>query len=156
MNYEFNPGNVDFGTPNAPITEPTGTQTIPQNQTPFLQQNTEQTVPQKQNQKTSIFHGKFLSIFNIKTGTVLATAIGLAIGFSFKDLVTSTISNIVLPIIIIILSYSPFLNEYLHITSYISQPNTTLNIPNFISTIVSFILTIIAVYYINIGISKRI
>lgn len=154
MNFEFNPSNVDFGNPNAPVTNPTGSQSIPQNQTPLIQQQTNNTPPaQKKNQT---YYEKIMSIFNDKTGTILATSIGMAIGFSFKDLITSAVSNVLQPIIIILLSYSPFLNNYFNLSSYISQQNTTLNIPNFISNIVSFTLTIIAVYYINTAISNEI
>jgi large-conductance mechanosensitive channel len=150
MNFEFNPSNVDFGNPNAPVSNPVGTQAIPQIQPPSIT-NTPQV--QKKNQS---YYEKIMSIFNNKTGTILATAIGMAIGFSFKDLITSAVGNVLQPIIILLLSYSPFLNDYLNLSSYISQKNTTLNIPNFISDIVSFILTIIAVYYINAAISVQI
>ena len=97
-----------------------------------------------------------MGIFSNKTGTVLATAIGMAIGFSFKDVITTSVSNVVTPLIIIILSYSPFLSKYLNLTSYISNGNTSLDIPAFISSIVSFIFTIITVYYINLVITKEI
>ena len=85
-----------------------------------------------------------------------STAIGMAIGFSFKDFITSVVSNILQPVIIIILSYSPVLNNYLNLSSYMSKQNKGLNIHTFISNLVSFILTIIAVYYINMYISNQV
>jgi large-conductance mechanosensitive channel len=54
--------------------------------------------------------------FNNKTGTILATAIGMAIGFSFKDLITSAVSNVLQPIIILLLYYSSFLNVELNLS----------------------------------------
>ena len=142
MNFNFNP--------NAHVTNHVETQAIPQIQSPLIT-NT----PQVQ-KKIQSYYEKIMSILNNKTGTILATAIGMAIGSSFKDLITSTVSNVLQPIIILLLSYSSFLNDYLNLSSYISQENTKLKIPHFISYIVSFILTIIAVYYINEAISDQI
>lgn len=159
MNFESYPSNVDFGTPNAPVTNPAGSQTIPQNITPLIQQQTNPTQPQtqsQQQQKSQSFYSKIMGIFNNKTGTILSTAIGLAIGFAFKDLVTATVNNLLAPLIILIISYSPFLTNYLNLTSYISSQNTTLSVSNFISNLFSFILTIIAVYYINLLITDGI
>jgi len=153
MNYESYPSNVDFGTPNAPVTNPVGSQSIPQDTTPLIQQTT-QTQTQTQKQKSQSFFAKIMSVFNNKTGTILSTAIGLAIGFAFKDLVTSTVNNLLAPLIILVLSYSTFLTNYLNLTSYISEQNTSLSISHFISSIVSFFLTIIAVYYISLAITN--
>jgi large-conductance mechanosensitive channel len=176
MNYNSYPSNVDFGNPNEPVTNPDGSQTIPQNMTPLIQQQTistqEESTPsstqsssqsstqsssqsstpssnQLQNQKNESLYQKIMGIFRDKTGTILSTAIGLAIGFAFKDLVTSTVNNILLPLIVSILSYSTFLNNYLNLPSYISQQNANLSISSFISNLVSFFLTIISVYYVS-------
>ena len=155
MNYESYPSNVDFGTPNAPVTNPVGSQSIPQDSTPLIQQTTQtQTQTQSQNQKSQNFFAKIMAVFNNKTGTILSTAIGLALGFAFKDLVTSTVNNLLAPLIILILSYSTFLTNYLNLASYISEQNTSLSISHFISSIVSFFLTLIAVYYISLTITN--
>jgi large-conductance mechanosensitive channel len=148
MNYDSYPSNVDFGNPNAPVTNQVGYQTIPQNTTPLIQQQTIPTQSQTQQQKKSVsFYEKIMSIFNNKTGTILSTAIGMAIGFAFKDLVNATVNNLLAPLIILLLSYSTYLSDYLNLTSYITQQKATLSISGFISNLVSFTLTIIAVYY---------
>ena len=162
MNYDIHPSIVDFGTSNIPVTSPLISQTIPQSQVLDTQQITSQSMAitttaasQLQNKNKS-FNDKILSIFNDKTGNILSTAIGMAIGFSFKDFITSVVSNILQPVIIIILSYSPVLNNYLNLSSYTSKQNKGLNIHIFISNLVSFILTIVAVYYINMYISNQV
>ena len=162
MNYDIHPSIVDFGTSNIPVTSPLISQTIPQSQVLDTQQTTSSqamaisTTTSNIQNKNKNFNDKVLSIFNDKTGTILSTAIGMAIGFSFKDFITSVVSNILQPVIIIILSYSPVLNNYLNLSSYMSKQNKGLNIHTFISNLVSFILTIIAVYYINMYISNQV
>ena len=151
MNYQIMPDNIDFSNSNTSISNSTDNLNNKESTAPTVQQKPGQTQI-----KTQTFYQKVMGIFNNKTGTVLATAIGMAIGFSFKDLITSSVSDVITPLIIIILSYSPFLTKYFDLTSYISKSNTSLNIPAFISTIVSFILTIITVYYINLVITKEI
>jgi large-conductance mechanosensitive channel len=161
MNYDIHPSIVDFGTSNIPVTSPLISQTIPQSQVLDTQQTTSQamaisTITSNIQNKNKSFNDKILSIFNDKTGNILSTAIGMAIGFSFKDFITSVVSNILQPVIIIILSYSPVLNNYLNLSSYTSKQNKGLNIHIFISNLVSFILTIVAVYYINMYISNQV
>jgi|688.fasta_scaffold898866_1 large-conductance mechanosensitive channel len=161
MNYDIHPSIVDFGTSNIPVTNPLISQTIPQSQVLDTQQTTSQamaisTITSNIQNKNKSFNDKILSIFNDKTGNILSTAIGMAIGFSFKDFITSVVSNILQPVIIIILSYSPVLNNYLNLSSYTSKQNKGLNIHIFISNLVSFILTIVAVYYINMYISNQV
>jgi large-conductance mechanosensitive channel len=161
MNYDIHPSIVDFGTSNIPVTSPLISQTIPQSQVLDTQQTTSQamaisTITSNIQNKNKSFNDKIISIFNDKTGNILSTAIGMAIGFSFKDFITSVVSNILQPVIIIILSYSPVLNNYLNLSSYTSKQNKGLNIHIFISNLVSFILTIVAVYYINMYISNQV
>lgn len=152
MNYQIMPDNIDLSNSNTSISNSTDNLNNKESTAPTVQQQK----PGQTQIKTQTFYQKFMGIFNNKTGTVLATAIGMAVGFSFKDLITSSVSDVITPLIIIILSYSPFLTKYFDLTSYISKSNTSLNIPAFISTIVSFILTIITVYYINLVITKEI
>ena len=138
MNYDIHPSIVDFGTSNIPVTNPLISQTIPQSQVLDTQQTTSQamaisTITSNIQNKNKSFNDKILSIFNDKTGNILSTAIGMAIGFSFKDFITSVVSNILQPVIIIILSYSPVLNNYLNLSSYTSKQNKGLNIHIFIS-----------------------
>jgi hypothetical protein len=148
MNSDFYPDNVNYGYPNSVVSNPTGTQALSIPQMPTQQQ------PQKQPQKQQSYFTKVMSILNNKTGTILSTAIGLAIGFAFKDLITSGVTNILQPLFFMLLSYSSYLNNYFNLTSLLGEPTSSLNISAFISTAVSFIFTVITVYYINYAISQ--
>ena len=144
MNSDFYPDNVNYGYPNLMVSNPTGTQALSIPQMPTQQQ------PQKQQQqKPQSYFTKVMGILNNKTGTILSTAIGLAIGFAFKDLITSGVTNILQPLFFMLLSYSSYLNNYFNLTSLLGEPTSSLNISAFISTGVSFIFTVITVYYIN-------
>ena len=150
MNYsEFNAANVNFGNPNEPPSNPYGTQAlnIPQTQTQQQTQQTQQTQPSQQQNKF-IFFNKIQTFLNSKTGTVLSTAIGMAIGFSFKDFIGSSVTNILEPLIIKMLSLTP-LNNYYNLAAYITQENTILDIKKFFSALFTFIFTVITVYYIS-------
>jgi hypothetical protein len=147
MNYDFYPDNVTYGYPNSQVSNPTGTQALNIPQTPTQQQpQPQQQQQQKQSQNYFI---KIMNILNNKTGTILTTAIGLAIGFSFKDLITSGVSNVLQPLFIMLLSSSTYFTNLFNLTSLIGQQTATLNIIAFISSFVSFIFTVITVYYIN-------
>ena len=148
MNSDFYPDNVNYGYPNSPASNPTGTQALSIPQMPTQQQ------PQQQQQKPQGYFTKVMGILNNKTGTILTTAIGLAIGFAFKDLITSGVTNILQPLFFMLLSYSSYLNDYFNLTTLLGQPTSGLNISAFISSAVSFIFTVITVYYINYAISK--
>ena len=151
MNYQFDfdPANVNFGDPNAPPSNPVGTTALNIPQMPTQQQHSQQPSQQKQNigyfQKYNIF-------LNTKTGTILAAAIGMAIGFAFKDFVSSTVTNVLQPLIIMILSITHVNNLY-DLSSFISPEKTALNISTFISSLFTFLFTIVTVYYINLMIS---
>jgi large-conductance mechanosensitive channel len=149
MNYsEFNAANVNFGNPNEPPSNPYGTQAlnIPQTQTQ-TQQQTQQTQPSQQQNKF-IFFNKIQTFLNSKTGTVLSTAIGMAIGFAFKDLIASIVTNILQPLVIKILSLT-LLNNYYNFSIFITQEHNILDISKFFSAIFTFIFTVFTVYYIS-------
>jgi large-conductance mechanosensitive channel len=148
MNSDFYPDNVNYGYPNSAPSNPTGTQALNIPQMPTQQQ------PQQQQQKQSQnYFIKIMSILNNKTGTILTTAIGLAIGFSFKDLIASGVSNVLQPLFIMLLSSSAYFTNLFNLTSLVGQQSATLNIIAFISSCVSFIFTIITVYYVSFLIS---
>ena len=148
MNSDFYPDNVNYGYPNSAPSNPTGTQALNIPQMPTQQQ------PQQQQQKQSQnYFIKIMSILNNKTGTILTTAIGLAVGFSFKDLIDSGVSNVLQPLFIMLLSSSAYFTNLFNLTSLVGQKSATLNIIAFISSFVSFIFTVITVYYISFLIS---
>jgi large-conductance mechanosensitive channel len=140
MNYQFDPANVNFGDPNTNPSNPVGTTAlnIPQ-------------MPTQQKKNLGNFQ-KYDNFLNTKTGTILAAAIGMAIGFAFKDFVSSIVTNVLQPLIIMILSVT-HINNFYDFTLFISPQNTALNISSFFSSLFTFLFTIVTVYYINMMIS---
>ena len=147
MNYQFDAANINFGDPNIEPSNPVGTRALNIPQMP-TQQHTSQT---NSNSSQNYFQ-KIMNILNIKNGTVLAAAMGMAIGFAFKDLIASTVSNVLQPLVIMIITMT-HLNNYYDFTTFISPEKTALNISSFISSLISFIFTVVAMYYINMLIS---
>ena len=143
MNYQFNSANVNYGDPNAQPSNPTGTQAlnIPQ-QAPQQQQQT------PQNQNNLGYFSKYINFLNSKTGTILASAIGMAIGFAFKDFIASCVTNVLQPLLILIISLLN-VNNYYDLTAYISPQKNALNMTSFFSSLLTFIFTVITVYYVN-------
>jgi len=150
MNYQFDAANVNFGNPNEPPSNPYGTQAL--NMPVYAEQQQQQsTQPQQSSQQQKAnpsFFNKIQIFFNSKTGTILSTAIGMAIGFAFKDLIASIVTNILQPLVIKILSLTS-LNNYYNFSIFITQEHNILDISKFFSAIFTFVFTIITVYYIS-------
>lgn len=111
--------------------------------------NKQQNIPQPQQNNVRLFT-KIMNIFNEKTGTILSTAIGMTIGFSFKDLISSIVTDFLQPIVVIIMSYAPYLRNSPIFTKY----ESSINITSLFSSIFTFILIIISIYYIDQFIKK--
>jgi len=149
MNYQFDAANVNFGNPNEPPSNPYGTQAL--NMPVYAEQQQQSTQPQQSSQQQKAnpsFFNKIQIFFNSKTGTILSTAIGMAIGFAFKDLIASIVTNILQPLVIKILSLTS-LNNYYNFSIFITQEHNILDISKFFSAIFTFVFTIITVYYIS-------
>jgi large-conductance mechanosensitive channel len=148
MNYPFDPANVNFGDPNAKPSNPVGTTALNIPQMPTQQQSHQST-----QKKTNLgYFQKYDNFLNTKTGTILAAAIGMAIGFAFKDFVSSFVTNILQPLIIMILSVT-HINNFYDFSSFISPQKNALNISTFFSSLFTFLFTIVTVYYIYIMLS---
>lgn len=140
MNYPGQPATVNYGESNNPNENP-------------LQQLQENEIQQETKDAPKITKYMYLtqilkSVLSTKSGTILATAIGFAVGAGFKDLITSFISNIIQPIIIKLLVISDVNNIY-NLSQYVSPHNNALNISNFLVSLISFIILCISIYYIN-------
>jgi len=141
MNYQFEAANVNFGDSNAYPANPIDTQALSTPQMPTAQQST-------QHKFKPIFYQKIINFLNGKTGTILTAAIGMAIGFAFKDLISSTVTNILQPLVIMLLSIT-HLNNIYDFSSFISPEKNDLNISIFISSLFSFSFVVISAYYIT-------
>jgi len=145
MNYQFEAANVNFGDPNAYPSNPAGTQALSIPQMPTAQQTVQQST---QKSSTVSFSQKILNFFNVKTGTILTAAIGMAIGFAFKELISSTVTNVLQPLIITFLSIT-HLNNIYDFSLFISPEKNALNVSTFINSLFSFSFVVIATYYIS-------
>lgn len=145
MIYQGQPATVNYGESNNSNENP-----LQQQQEEQIQENEMQKETKDAPKKTKYMYLRhiFKSVLSIKTVTMLGTAIGIAIGAGFKDLITSFISNIIQPIIIKLLVISDVNNIY-NLSQYVSPHNNALNISNFLVSLFSFIILCISIYYIN-------
>lgn len=90
---------------------------------------------------------------NNKTGTIIAAAMALCIGFAFKDLIAITVASIIEPLIIYIL-YVTKLEKLYDFKQFISKQNNTLNLSRFVQTLLTFIIILIITYHLFINISS--
>ena len=94
------------------------------------------------------FKDNVIQFLYSKSNTIMAHSIGFAIGFSFKELIASIINCILKPLIVYIIVVS-HLQEYYDFASLIEEQKKGLSITSFISALLTFILLIITVYFIN-------
>jgi large-conductance mechanosensitive channel len=90
----------------------------------------------------------FTNFLNNKTGTILAVAAAMAIGSSFKDLITSIVNNFLQPLIIklILLTNISRLTKLANMDALFSAKNNILNFSNVVVSILSFIFIVATVY----------
>lgn len=91
----------------------------------------------------------FTDFLNHKTDSVLGVATAMAIGASFKDLITSIVNNCVQPIFInlLLLINIRRLTKIINMSPLFSGTNNILNFSNVIVSILSFIFIVITVYF---------
>ena len=99
----------------------------------------------------------FTNFLNRKTDSILAVAAAMAIGASFKDLITSIVNNFLQPLIIklILLTNINKLTKFANLDSLFSAKNNILNFSSVVVSIVSF-LFIVATVYIMVTLINRI
>lgn len=141
MSYEFISNSYDA--------DMTTTQNSNANNSQNKPQLSSQNSSNKQQNNENLFT-KITNIFNTKTGTILATSIGMTIGFSFKDLISSIVSDFLQPIFVILVSYLPYFKNNVIFSKY----ESSINLNSLFSNIFTFILIIISVYYVNQGIQQ--
>jgi large-conductance mechanosensitive channel len=98
------------------------------------------------------FLQKIKLFLNAKTGTLIAAAIGMCIGFAFKDFVSTSVSTIIEPLIVMII-YMSGLEKMYDFKRFLSVQNNTLNITKFIQTLITFIIILVVVYYFYQGVT---
>jgi len=92
----------------------------------------------------------FTNFLNRKTDSILAVAAAMAIGASFKDLITSIVNNFLQPLIIklILLTNISRLTKFANMDSLFSAKNNILNFSNVVVSILSFLFIVATVYVI--------
>lgn len=90
----------------------------------------------------------FTNFLNRNTDSILAVAAAMAIGASFKDLITSIVNNFLQPLIIklILLTNISRLTKFANMDSLFSAKNNILNFSNVVVSILSFIFIVVTVY----------
>jgi large-conductance mechanosensitive channel len=90
----------------------------------------------------------FTNFLNDKTDSILAVAAAMAIGASFKDLITSIVNNFLQPLIIklILLTNISRLTKFANMDFLFSAKNNILNFSNVVVSILSFIFIVATVY----------
>jgi len=91
----------------------------------------------------------FTDFLNHKTDSILGVATAMAIGASFKDLITSIVNNCVQPIMVklIMLTNIRRLTKIINVDPLFSDTNNIVNFSNVIVSIFSFIFIVITVYF---------
>ena len=91
----------------------------------------------------------FTDFLNHKTDSILGVATAMAIGASFKDLITSIVNNCVQPIVVqlVLLTNIRRLTKLINMDPIFSDTTNILNVSNVIVSIFSFIFIVITVYF---------
>ena len=98
----------------------------------------------------------FTNFLNNKTDSILAVAAAMAIGSSFKDLITSIVNNFIQPLVIHLILFTNVrkLTKLINIDPLFSEKNNILNLSNVVVSILSFIF-IVATVYIMVSLINR-
>jgi len=99
------------------------------------------------------FLQKIKLFLNAKSGTLIIAMIALCVGFSFKELVSTFVSAVVEPLIVMII-YMTGLEKIYDFKRFLTVQNNTLNLTKFIQTLITFIIILIVVYYLYNGITS--
>ena len=109
----------------------------PQPQHPILQQQ-----PPSQPQT---FSKKIVTFLTSRNATILTFIVGICIGSSFKDLIQSTFSNVVQPLIIQLLVFTN-IYDISYFSEILSSKNRAVNFASFLSSLFGFIMIVIITY----------
>lgn len=120
----------------------------PRQPTQSLEQPQQQPLSKKQT-----FIENIKVFLNTKTGTILSFSAAVAIANVFKDLVTAIITSIVQPLFIKFVTATNLVS-YINLQSLITSQNSALGISNMFSSLFSFIIILIIVYYLFYGIQS--
>ena len=96
---------------------------------------------------SSTFH-LFTRFLDRPTDSILAVAAAMAIGASFKELITSVVDNFLQPLIFVIITQFVNIQKLPILNSFFSKSNGIISMTNLIVSIFSFIFIVLTVFYI--------
>ena len=82
------------------------------------------------------------------TDSILAVAAAMAIGASFKELITSIVNNFVQPLLYLLLIQVLDIQKFPILKDFFSQSNGIIEFSNLVISIISFVFIILTVFYI--------
>ena len=99
-------------------------------------------------QKPDNFYQNIKFFLNSKTGTILTTAMGMAIGLAYKDAVSAIVESVIKPLIVFII-INTRLNKIYDFTYFFKTQSNVINITALIQTVITFIIVVTIVYYLT-------
>lgn len=82
------------------------------------------------------------------TDSILAVAAAMAIGASFKELITSVVNNLVQPLLYLLLIQVLNIQKFPVLKDFFSKANGIISISTLIISIISFVFIVLTVFYI--------
>ena len=82
------------------------------------------------------------------TDSILAVAAAMAIGASFKELITSIVNNFVQPLLYLLLIQVLDIQKFPILKDFFSQSNGIIEFSNLVISIISFVFIVLTVFYI--------
>ena len=82
------------------------------------------------------------------TDSILAVAAAMAIGASFKELITSIVNNFVQPLLYLLLIQVLDIQKLPILKDFFSQSNGIIEFSNLIISVISFLFIVLTVFYI--------
>jgi large-conductance mechanosensitive channel len=124
---------------------------LPQDQTQTT--NNSNSNSNSNSKKNQTFRQNMNIFLNMNATTILTTAIGMSIGFAFKDLITSLAINVIQPLIYKIVTKFDS-NNYLNLQTLLTDNHTNFNFTTFAMALITFIIIFVSDYFINQNIGK--
>lgn len=91
----------------------------------------------------------FINFLDSKTDSILAVAAAMAIGGSFKDLITTIVNNFLQPLVVKLILFTNIgrISKLVNANNIFTPENGILNFSNVVVSIISFILIVATVYF---------
>jgi large-conductance mechanosensitive channel len=95
---------------------------------------------------TTGFYETLMNFLNTKSGTLMTSAMGVAIGMAYKDAVVAIVDSVVKPLIVYIILATK-LDKLYDFTYFFQTQDNALNIAVLLKNVISFFIIVAVVYY---------